>query len=158
MLRAHQEATRILHISAERTQIVYIGCRLFLGLHSFIPRLFTVDYFSWLFLLMASTKYDLPPLDRTIRFALWQVKMRAMLIQAEVEDALDKFGNKDSKSWTDEDKRKERKAWSQIQLHLSNDILQDCLQEKTAAALWLKLESICMSKDLTSKMHMKMKL
>ena len=41
---------------------------------------------------------------------------------------------------------------------LSNDILQDCLQEKTAAVLWLKLESICMSKDLTSKMHMKMKL
>ena len=39
-----------------------------------------------------------------------------------------------------------------------NDILQEVLQEKTAAALWLKLESICMSKDLTSKMHMKMKL
>ena len=76
---------------------------------------------------MASTKYDLPPLDRTTRFALWLVKMRAMLIQAEMEDALDKFGNKDSKSWTNEEKRKDGKAWSQIQLHLSNDILQDCL-------------------------------
>jgi len=32
------------------------------------------------------------------------------------------------------------------------------LQEKYAAELWLKLESICMSKDLTSKMHLKMKL
>jgi hypothetical protein len=32
------------------------------------------------------------------------------------------------------------------------------LAEKTAATLWLKLESICMSKDLTNKMHMKMKL
>ncbi len=32
------------------------------------------------------------------------------------------------------------------------------LQEKTAAELWLKLESICISKDLISKMHMKMKL
>uniref|UniRef100_I1QID8 Retrotransposon gag domain-containing protein n=1 Tax=Oryza glaberrima TaxID=4538 RepID=I1QID8_ORYGL len=31
-------------------------------------------------------------------------------------------------------------------------------QEKTAAELWLKLESICMSKYLTSKMHIKMKL
>jgi hypothetical protein len=30
--------------------------------------------------------------------------------------------------------------------------------EKSAAALQLKLESICMSKDLTSKMHLKMKL
>jgi hypothetical protein len=36
--------------------------------------------------------------------------------------------------------------------------LQEVLAEKTADALWLKLESICMSKDLTSKMHMKMKL
>ena len=32
------------------------------------------------------------------------------------------------------------------------------LQEKYAAELWLKLESIYMSKDLTSKMHMKLKL
>jgi hypothetical protein len=32
------------------------------------------------------------------------------------------------------------------------------LEEKTAAALWLKLESICMYKDLTGKMHIKMKL
>jgi hypothetical protein len=55
-------------------------------------------------------------------------------------------------------RKKDRKALTQIQLHLLNNILQDCLQEKNATALWLKLESICMSKDLTSKMHMKMKL
>jgi hypothetical protein len=36
--------------------------------------------------------------------------------------------------------------------------LQEVPAEKTAVALWLKLESICMSKDLTSKMHVKMKL
>ena len=107
---------------------------------------------------MASMKYDLPPLDRDTRFALWQVKMRALLTQAEVDDALEKFGNKDSKSWTEEEKRKDRKALSHIHLHLSNNILQEVLLEKTAAALWLKLESICMSKDLTSKMHLKMKL
>jgi hypothetical protein len=40
--------------------------------------------------------------------------MRAILMQAEVDDALDKFGNKDSKSWTDEEKRKARKALTQI--------------------------------------------
>ena len=68
------------------------------------------------------------------------------------------FLNKDSKSWTDDEKKKDRKALTQIQLQLLNNILQHCLQEKTAAALWLKLESICMSKDLISKMHLKMKL
>jgi hypothetical protein len=47
---------------------------------------------------------------------------------------------------------------SHILLRLSNNILHEVLAEKTAAALWLKLETIYMSKDLTSKMHMKMKL
>jgi len=103
---------------------------------------------------MAAMKYDLPPLDHDTRFALWQVKMRALLTQAEVDDALEKFGNKDSKSWTEEEKRKDRKALSHVHLHLSNNILQEVLLEKTIVALWLKLESFCMSKYLTSKMHL----
>jgi hypothetical protein len=68
------------------------------------------------------------------------------------------FRKKDVKTWTDEERRKDSKALSHIHLHLSNNILQEVLAEKTAAALWPKLESIYMSKDLTSKMHMKMKL
>jgi hypothetical protein len=47
---------------------------------------------------MATMKYDIPLLDRDTRFALWQVKMRAVLAQADLDDALDKFGNKDSKN------------------------------------------------------------
>jgi hypothetical protein len=82
--------------------------------------------------------------------------MRAILAQADLDDALEKFGNGDSKTWSDDEKKKDRKTLSHI--HLSNNILQEVLQEKTAAALWLKSESICMSKDLTSRMHMKMKL
>jgi hypothetical protein len=45
-----------------------------------------------------------------------------------------------------------------IHLQLLNNVLQECFEEKSAATLWLKLESICMQKDLTSKMHIKMKL
>jgi len=74
------------------------------------------------------------------------------------DEALDKFGNKRKADWTPEEIREDRKALALIQLHLSNDILQEVLEEKTVAELWLKLESICMSKDLTSKMHLKMKL
>ena len=108
---------------------------------------------------MASMKYDLPMLDYKTRFSLWQVKMRAILAQTnDLDEALEKFGKKKKDEWTDEEKRKDRKALSLIQLHLSNDILQEVLQEKTATELWLKLESICMSKDLTSKLHMKLKL
>ena len=105
-----------------------------------------------------SMKFDLPPLDYNTRFALWQVKMRAVLAHPDLDDALEKFGKADQVTWTPEEVRKDRKAMSLIHLHLSNNILQEVLKEKTAAALWLKLESICMSKDLTSKMHVKMKL
>jgi hypothetical protein len=65
---------------AKRTQSCTQGCRLLLGLHNFIPRLFTADLFSpSYFFLMATMKYDIPLLDRDTRFALWQVKMRAVL-------------------------------------------------------------------------------
>jgi hypothetical protein len=47
---------------------------------------------------MASMKYDIPLLDQDTRFALWQVKMQVVLAQADLDDALDNFGNKDSKS------------------------------------------------------------
>ena len=109
--------------------------------------------------MMASMKYDLPLLDYKTRFSLWQVKMRAILAQTnDLDEALEGFGKKKKDEWTDKEKRKDRNALFLIQLHLSNDILQQVLQEKTAAELWLKLESIYMSKDLTSTMHMKLKL
>src|SRR5207244_2331918 len=107
---------------------------------------------------MASLKYDIPLLDRDTRFSLWQVKMRAVLAHTDLDDALDGFDSKPQASWSADEKKKDRKALSQIHLHLSNNILQEVLQEKTAATLWLKLKSICMSKDLTSKIHVKMKL
>jgi ribosomal protein S25 len=66
--------------------------------------------------------------------------MQAVLEQADLYDALDKFGNKDSKLWSDDEKKKDRKALSHIHLHLSNNILQEVLKEKAVAALWLKLE------------------
>src|SRR5438128_1263437 len=84
--------------------------------------------------------------------------MRAVLAHTDLDDALDGFDSKPQASWSADEKKNNRKALSQIHLHLSNNILQEVLQEKTAAALWLKLGSICMSKDLTSKMHVKMKL
>ena len=37
---------------------------------------------------MASIKYDIPLLDRNTRFSLWQVKMRAVLAQMDLDDAL----------------------------------------------------------------------
>ena len=54
--------------------------------------------------------------------------MRAILAQSnDLDEALEKFGDKDAAAWTADEKRKDRKALSLIQLHLSNDILQEVL-------------------------------
>lgn len=69
-------------------------------------------------------KFDLPLLNYKMRFSLWQVKMRAILAQSsDLDEVLDGFRRK-KESWTADEKRKDRKALSMIQLHLSNDILQ----------------------------------
>jgi hypothetical protein len=74
--------------------------------------------------------------------------MRAILAQSsDLDDAIDAFGEKAKETWTDAEKRKDRKTLPLIQLHLSNNILQEVLQEKTTAKLWVKLEEICFSKD-----------
>ncbi|KAG8478421.1 hypothetical protein CXB51_028187 [Gossypium anomalum] len=106
---------------------------------------------------MASLKYEIP-LDRNTRFALWQIKMQAVLAQMDLEDALLGIDKMPSTLTDEEKKRKDRKALTQLHLHLSNEILQDVMKEKTGAALWKRLEQICMSKTLTSKLHMKQRL
>ncbi|KAG8498899.1 hypothetical protein CXB51_005256 [Gossypium anomalum] len=92
---------------------------------------------------MASLKYEISLLARNTRFALWQIKMQAVLAQMDLEDALLGIDKMPSTLTDEEKKRKDRK---------------DVMKEKTAAALWKRLEQICMSKTLTSKLHMKQRL
>jgi hypothetical protein len=46
------------------------------------------------------------------------------------------------KTWTGEEKQKDRKDLSFIEIYLSSNILQEVLLAKIASALWLKLESM----------------
>ena len=69
---------------------------------------------------MATMKYEIPLLDKSTRFSLWQVKMCDVLAQMDLDDALLGF-DKMPLSWTKGEKqRKDRKALSQIHLRLSN--------------------------------------
>lgn len=103
-------------------------------------------------------KNSIPLLDRNTRFTLWQVKMREVLGQMDLEEALLGFDRMPI-AWTQDEKRsRDQKAQSQIHLHLLNQVLQDVLKENSAAALWLKLEQLCMTKSLTSKLHLKQRL
>ncbi|CAD6245155.1 unnamed protein product [Miscanthus lutarioriparius] len=76
-----------------------------------LPLLVLFDRASRLHALASSSaldQFDLPLLDYKMRFALWQVKMRAILAQSlDLDEALDGFGGKGQKSWTAEEKRKD---------------------------------------------------
>ncbi|MBA0737458.1 hypothetical protein Gogos_010921 [Gossypium gossypioides] len=86
-------------------------------------------------MVMASLKYEILLLDRNPRFALWQIKMQAVLAQMDLEEALLRVDKMSSTLTEEEKKRKDRKALTQLHLHLSNKILQDVMKEKTAAGL-----------------------
>ncbi|CAD6342994.1 unnamed protein product [Miscanthus lutarioriparius] len=100
-------------------------------------------------------KFDLPLLNYDTRFSLWQVKMRGILAQThDYDEALDSFGKRKAE-WTPEEIRKDQKALVLIQLHLHNDILRECLEEKTALRTMVKIESI--SKIVANLVSMEVK-
>ena len=66
--------------------------------------------------------------------------MHVVLAQMDLDEALLGLDKMPSLMTKEEKECKDRKALSQIHLHLSNQILEDVLKEKTANALWLKLE------------------
>ena len=107
---------------------------------------------------MSSMKFDIPKLDRNTRFPLWQVQMRDVLIQLELDEALLGVDKMPATLSADEKIKKDLKAQSQIRLHLSHDVLQDVLKETSAAAIWLKLEQLLMTKSLPNKLHLKQRL
>ena len=107
---------------------------------------------------MATMKYEIPLLDCSTRFSLWQVKMLDVVAQMDLDDALLRIDKMLSLLTKQEKECEDRKALSQIHLHLSNQILQDVLKEKTVDVLWLKLEELCMTKSLMSKLHLKQQL
>ncbi|KAL5757330.1 hypothetical protein ACOSP7_019941 [Xanthoceras sorbifolium] len=107
---------------------------------------------------MTTTKFDIEKFDRNMSFTMWQVKMRAILIHNGLHQAL--LGKDKLPSIMDEAKKQEMddKALASIQLCLSNEVLREVMQEKTAKDLWDKLESLYVTKNLTTKLVAKHRL
>ena len=87
-------------------------------------------------------------------FSLWQIKMRALLKQQGLWKPL----SKEAKADNVESAALEEKAHSTIMLCLADDVITEVADEKTAASLWLKLESLYMTKSLTNKLLLKQRL
>ena len=72
------------------------------------------------------------------QISLWQVKMCVVLAHMDLDNALLRLDEMSSSRIEEEKQCKDRKTLSHIHFHLSKQILQDVLKEKTAAAFWLK--------------------
>ena len=68
-------------------------------------------------------KYEIPLLDLNTRFLLWQVKMRVMIAQMDLNDVLLGLDKMSSSLTKEEKKHKDHKEISHIHLHLLNWIL-----------------------------------
>ncbi|KAH9669834.1 Integrase catalytic domain-containing protein [Citrus sinensis] len=115
---------------------------------------------------MAATRFDLEKYNGDNDFYLWSLKMRAILIQQGLDSALDDEEESRSKKEKGEgslgsggDLRTiNNKAHSTIILHLSDDVLREVANEKTASGLWAKLEELFLKKSLAKRLYMKRKL
>ena len=104
------------------------------------------------------TKFDIEKFDGKISFSIWRVQMKAVLTQNGLKKALDEKSKKPA-SMTDEQWDEfDEKALSAIQLYLSKEVLREAANETTVAALWLKLETLYMTKSLANKLRLKERL
>ncbi|GJT13376.1 retrovirus-related pol polyprotein from transposon TNT 1-94 [Tanacetum coccineum] len=105
-------------------------------------------------------KFDVEKFNGSNDFRLWRVKMRCLLIQHGWEAALDPF----PKTMTDDDKTAAlktdvyKKAHNALLLCLDNKVLREVNKESSAAGVWLKLETLYMTKSLANKLYLKKKL
>ncbi|GJT40820.1 zinc finger, CCHC-type containing protein [Tanacetum coccineum] len=105
-------------------------------------------------------KFDVEKFDGSNDFGLWRVKMRCLLIQHGWEAALDPF----PETMTDADKTAAlktdvyKKAHSALLLCLDNKVLREVNKENSATRVWLKLETLYMTKSLANKLYLKKKL
>ena len=94
-------------------------------------------------------------------FGLWQIKMKALLKQQQIWLPLapktTTAGSEDG--LTDGQLAvMEKKAHSTILLSLDDHIITEVADQVTAVELWLKLESLYMTKSLTNKLLLKQRL
>ncbi|GKE26973.1 retrovirus-related pol polyprotein from transposon TNT 1-94, partial [Tanacetum coccineum] len=86
-------------------------------------------------------------------FSLWRIKVRALLKQQGIWAPLagPKLADMTDAKYNSQDE----KAHSTILLSLSDEVLYEVADEKTAAGVWKKLEKLYMTKSLTNKLLLK---
>nr|GEV30971.1 retrovirus-related Pol polyprotein from transposon TNT 1-94 [Tanacetum cinerariifolium] len=104
------------------------------------------------------TKIDIDKFDGKISFAIWKVHMQVVLTHHGYKKALRGITHK-PQSMSDEDWLElDENALATIQLFLTREVFREVIHETTATGLWLKLESLYMTKSLANKLQLKDRL
>lgn len=107
---------------------------------------------------MAAAKFETEKFNGKNDFGIWRIKMKALLVQQGLAAAL---GGEEKLPTSLSAEAKEtllEKAHSTIILCLSDKVVREVAREKTAAGVWMKLESLYMTKSFTNRLFMKQKL
>ena len=100
-------------------------------------------------------KFEVEKFDGTNNFGMWQCEVMDVLIQQELDIALeDKPADMDDKEW----KKLSRQACGTIRLCLAKDQKYSVMRETDAKTLWQTLEHKYMSKSLESRLYLRKKL
>ncbi|KHN13665.1 Retrovirus-related Pol polyprotein from transposon TNT 1-94, partial [Glycine soja] len=104
------------------------------------------------------TRFDVEKFTGENDFSLRRIKMQALLVHQGLDDALQGASKLPSTLSDKEKKDLLSKAHSTIILSLGDEVLREVAEEKSAAGIWLKLESLYMTKSLTNKLYLKKRL
>ncbi|KAL2242583.1 UNVERIFIED_CONTAM: Retrovirus-related Pol polyprotein from transposon TNT 1-94 [Sesamum indicum] len=96
--------------------------------------------------------YSLQPFDGKSDFAIWQQKMKGVLIQQKVFKAID--GNYAETVSEEKKQENDEFAYSSIILNLSDTVLRKVGKQESSKALWYKLEEIYTETSLPNKLFL----
>ena len=104
---------------------------------------------------IGGVKIELNPFDGRSNFPLWQRKMRNILIQQDLHMCILGVEHKPEEMSTEAWNKADLKAMSSIELHLSDEVTYNVMEETTAKGTWDKLEKLYMGKTLSNKLFLK---
>jgi hypothetical protein len=107
---------------------------------------------------MQSSKFEVEKFRGKRNFELWKLKMQDLLVQQGLQKALAGKTKKLTTMMNEELEDLDEKYLSTIRLCLADDVMFNIVGEDTTSGLWIKLESLYMTKSLTSRIYLKRQL
>ncbi len=98
-----------------------------------------------------TTKFEIEKFDGKNNFGLWQIKVRAVLIQQDLDHMLNGKEAKPAEITDATWKKMELKVLSMLHLLLADEVLYYVASELASTKLWKKLKDLYITKSLTNK-------